>query len=250
LLRIAGMRRVIAIATLVAAALAVAPSVARASGADVVQVEGRTFGGTVVERRPGVLVRIRLDDGSVLTVPWSEVVSMQIGSGPAGLPPPPAPIRAACESLPEHWYGWQTLLVDAGSVVLLALPNAAGVFTYALGTPIVHAAHGKWGTGLGSLGLRVGLPLLLGLTGLMIGSLSPSAGNTPIPVIDGGLIGLTGGMVAASAIDAAWLAWEPVRASGGAKGGGLPPLTVVPMIALPVGSEHGYAKGLGIAGTF
>jgi hypothetical protein len=250
LLRIAGMRRALAITALVAASLAVTPSVARASGADVVQVEGRTFRGTVVESRPRVLVRIRLDDGSVLTVPWSEVVSMQIGSGSVGLPPTPTPPRAPCESQPKQWYGWQTLLVGAGSVILMALPSAVGVFTYALGPPIVHTAHGRWATGLGSFGLRVGLPFLLGLSGLMIGALSPSASNNPGAIIEGGILGLAGGMVAASAIDAAWLAWEPVRASDGATSGRLPPLTVIPMIALPVGSEHGYARGLGIAGTF
>ncbi len=246
------MRAGFPIAALVAAALAGAPSVARASGPDEVRVGGRTYRGTVQESRPGVLVRIRLDDGSTLTVPWSEVVSLQIGSGPAGLPPTPRrpADRDPCESRPKHWYGWQLLISDAGSVLLV--PIGVGLVTYAVVPPVMHGLHSQWGSAASSLVLRLGLPPVMAVTGLFVGARAAPASQQDDGewVVMGGLFGLLGGMATAMAIDDSLLAWAPDRTTPLLKTGFDPHLTLVPMIAVPGGPEHGYAKGLGIAGTF
>ncbi len=73
----------------------------------------------------------------------------------------------------RQWYGWQTLLVDAGSVVFIAtaigseesalvLAGTAGFFA---GGPIVHAAHGHGGKAWGSFGLRAGASVGLAFVG-------------------------------------------------------------------------------------
>lgn len=72
-----------------------------------------------------------------------------------------------------RWYGWQSMIVDA-SAVLLSLPLAVrdtkmyllfgfvGPPAYGVGAPIVHFAHHNVPQGLGSLGLRLGAPPLVG----------------------------------------------------------------------------------------
>lgn len=70
----------------------------------------------------------------------------------------------------SRWYGWQTLATDAAGIGLLfaagASPENSGVLigvgapVLILGAPAVHVAHGKWGTGALSLGIRVGVILV------------------------------------------------------------------------------------------
>jgi len=85
----------------------------------------------------------------------------------------------------ERWYGWQILLVD-GLNFLVLLPVSAGIAShrgavgvgatglvigamgYALGGPIVHAAHGEFRMSALSLGLRAGLPLVTGFVGAAV----------------------------------------------------------------------------------
>src|SRR5579871_4651281 len=102
----------LASAALLVVLAASAPAAARAGGPDVVQVGGGSFRGTIVETRPGVHVRLRLDDGSEVTVPWSEVVAID-GSAPPRVrtTPPPSPPAPSTEGT-ERWYGWQTLAAD------------------------------------------------------------------------------------------------------------------------------------------
>jgi hypothetical protein len=67
----------------------------------------------------------------------------------------------------QHWYGWQTLLVDGAALAAITSVAAfdrgshtggavvlGGLGAYAFGAPIVHATHGHWGTAFGSFGLR------------------------------------------------------------------------------------------------
>ena len=70
---------------------------------------------------------------------------------------------------PSASYGWQIGLVD-GASILLFLSGAGsdnestgmlGIGGYLLGGPMVHSGHGHHGRALGSLALRVGLPVLL-----------------------------------------------------------------------------------------
>jgi hypothetical protein len=75
----------------------------------------------------------------------------------------------------SRWYGWQIMIADAVAAGLIVQSigspanvsetrqnlGGVGFGTYALGGPIVHWAHGRVGTGFGSLGLRVGFPFAL-----------------------------------------------------------------------------------------
>lgn len=156
--------------------------------------------------------------------------------------PAEAPADAPADApAPTHWYGYQTLAVD-GAALALTIPAMAssssgqqGGFaiasslTYGLGGPIVHFSHGAIGKGFANLGLRVGMPLVLGAIGGLLGAAAyhpppASACNSssddfcglgqalgPIGAIAegsaiGGLIGIGG----AIAVDAAVLAREPV----------------------------------------
>jgi hypothetical protein len=245
------MRPSIAATALLGCALLGMASVAHASGSDVVQVKGRTFRGTVVATRPGVLVRIRLDDGTEVTAPWSEVVTIDGEPLPPATAPKPGPKPAT--ELPRHWYGWQTLLVDAGSLALMPLAGA-GIVTYAVGPAIVHAAHGRAGPALASILLRTSMPLLLGVFGVALAdpapSNPPSNGIAAGPIF-GGLAGLVLGALGAMAIDDAVLAWEPGKVPTPATGSGASPgVMMVPKITLTGDAEHGRAGWVGIGGTF
>lgn len=125
------------------------------------------------------------------------------------------------------WYGWQTLILDGAStttgLLLMSSSNdtlidAGGAIIlggYALGGPIVHWSNGQVGKGFASLGLRVGAPLVTGLTGALLGG-AFSGGcsdgwcdNSGIAV--GAFLGTLGGAVAAIVIDAAVLARKTVN---------------------------------------
>jgi hypothetical protein len=109
----------------------------------------------------------------------------------------------------SEWYGWQTLIIDGVAVASLPLayyspPVIIGSLTaYTLGPPIVHLAHGKVGTAFGSLGLRVGMPLVGAFVGQFFGH-TGEWGNTGAYV--GGLVGAIGAQV----IDATVLTFEDV----------------------------------------
>jgi hypothetical protein len=134
---------------------------------------------------------------------------------------PPNDTRNA-EPERERWYGWQTLSVDAlpaglfvGALVSKGETQVqfwgTGALTFALGGPLVHVLHDRPLAGLGSLGLRVGLPVLGMAIGLPFASLNPCPDlpgtrcerTTATPLIVGGLVGLAG----ASALDAGFLAY-------------------------------------------
>jgi hypothetical protein len=126
--------------------------------------------------------------------------------------PPPA------EDTATRWYGWQTLIADGGSfaLALLALHQAntsaekpliiASAALYLAGAPTVHFVHGNVPEGIGDVLYRGGIPAAAGLLGAVIGG----AGTNSIGGgVYGGLIGVVAGGVAASTIDAIWLASEP-----------------------------------------
>jgi len=83
--------------------------------------------------------------------------------------------------VPTDWYGYQTLASDGAALGLLVagLTSSersgmawAGVATYALGAPVVHASHGNWGSGGKSLLLRTGSPIVGCAVGAMVGILA------------------------------------------------------------------------------
>jgi hypothetical protein len=119
----------------------------------------------------------------------------------------------------RRWYGWQTLITDsAGLAMLFAATTtsnntgswlAASGLTYSLGGPIVHWAHGNGGKGAASLGLRLGLPVGLGLLGFAAGSAMSGGKGYGGAVL--GVFGFVAGFPAAIAIDSAALAREDVE---------------------------------------
>ena len=145
----------------------------------------------------------------------------------------------------KRWYGGPILVTDGiayGSIALgfgvwetapVAIP--IGVLTYALGGPIVHMAHGNWGRSAISMGVRVASPIV----GLAIGA---NAQNSNYDDSSGGgdraealLGGVFVGMLAATLVDAALIAYEPVSESP----------TVAPTVSL--GKDHAF---IGATGTF
>lgn len=159
----------------------------------------------------------------------------------------PAPRRA--------WYGWQILLADGGGQTLafalgVTLANyreagmiagATGLATYALGGPSVHFAHGNVGKGFGSLGLRVGLPVVGVAAGVALG-----CGLSEDQYFCGfwGFPGFIVGAFSAIAIDAGALAYDEVpREETARRSRGLMSLAVLPL-ASPDGG------GLSVKGAF
>jgi hypothetical protein len=139
-----------------------------------------------------------------LALVWSILVGVG-GVAEAQTAAPPA----------RDWYGYQTLIVDALSCSLLvygvASSNAdatyGGYAAYLLGAPIVHLAHEQAAPLLGSLGLRLIVPVVfLGLVALANGGDSHSGDSRADPAFNRTLIGL--GLAIPVAIDAAFLAWK------------------------------------------
>lgn len=103
--------------------------------------------------------------------------------GPSDPSSPAAPSAAVEPHRPTHWYGYQTLAMD-GAALAFAIPGMMGSsgagqglgiasgLTYTLGAPIVHFAHGHVDKGFADIGLRLGLPALLGFVGGLIGEAS------------------------------------------------------------------------------
>lgn len=185
-------------------------------------------------------------EGSVPPAPSVDLLSLPIPDPPASrAPTPPSDPITPRES--TRWYGWQTVIVDGASVALLfpaaASKNAglqstlltASVGGYFLGAPFVHALHGSPGRALGSLGLRVGAPLV----GIALGSSLENCQNDSEEPnycgFSGAVIGGVVGILSAIVIDSAALARETVHEQ--------PKLT--PM----VGSTKGRTW-IGVAGQF
>jgi hypothetical protein len=161
----------------------------------------------------------------------------------------------------ERWYGWQTLAADAVPATLLVAGVAlddgtspslygAAALTFVVGGPVIHAVHDHAGKALGSLGLRLALPVV----GVVIGS-SVAPPLNPCPALPGGeceesdstpvLLGGVFGMTAASIIDSALLAYEAETPAAERRRLATPSLRATPTFAI---SETGARVGL--VGTF
>lgn len=130
------------------------------------------------------------------------------------------------EELPRHWYGWQTLTVDAVPIALFlaAVPAEGqaeidlmgiGGLAFAIGGPVLHLAHRRPGFAGASLGIRLGLPI----AGSLIGAISSKCEPQPYQDPDDGCtvttryayLGAMVGVFSASILDASLFAFEPVR---------------------------------------
>ncbi len=161
-----------------------------------------------------------------ITIACAPTGAAAAGTAPTPPPPPaivmmPAPTYRAPARTEHTWYGWQTLIVDAAVLVtsLALAPVGDGeasaatfLIGYPLGGPIVHWANGEVGRGFGSLGLRVGAPLVLGIAGAGLGFAVGDCGNAGCngPIV-GAATGVVAGYVAAIVIDSAVLARKTVQ---------------------------------------
>lgn len=169
---------------------------------------------------------------------------------PPSLSPAKGQISSTAPQEPrQEYYGWQVMLADAASLALLFNDEGTwlGVGGYALGGPIVHAAHGNVGSTLASAGLRAGLPVLGFFAGVILVEQDSHCGEEEYDCDDGfaalgaGLALGALGVVSAVAIDWLALGWDD-RPASPASGRSL---VVVPQVGV---SENGAS--LGVLGRF
>jgi hypothetical protein len=136
----------------------------------------------------------------------------------------PAPPRSVME--PERaWYGWQLLINDFVALGTIGGAAVAGVhgsdayaviipaaIVYDLGGPTIHWLHQRKAIAGASFGIRAGVPLVGVLFGAVVGSCGDDGSTAAKCRSRGAGYGALGGFAAATAIDAAGLAWDaPVR---------------------------------------
>jgi hypothetical protein len=129
------------------------------------------------------------------------LVSVPAFADPPGLTEPaPSPSTPAVDS-----YRLEVFALDAGVTVALVAGNRNGgvvglaLTTYLLGAPILHLMHDRPGTAVASAGLRIGLPLVVGLLGAR--AFADSRDPDSDGPIAGAALGVMGGAITASAID-------------------------------------------------
>lgn len=123
----------------------------------------------------------------------------------------PAPQRPKIE-----WYGAPILIADAAALASTlaigalsrgnswGLGAGVGLTAYTVAGPVVHWANRQVGPGFGSLALRVGTPLSCAFWGVLAGQLLyPNADGAET----GAMVGAALGVVVASVVDSAVLAY-------------------------------------------
>jgi hypothetical protein len=190
------------------------------------------------------------------TMGWAERARAEPPQATLVRPEPVHDQTATTTGTQQEWYGSHTLAADAipASLFLLTIPVdndseagfwGAGAFTFAVGAPAVHVAHGRPWTALGSLGLRLSVPIVGMFFGAQIDGSMPLKCSAMMDcemsttyLTAGGLIGAA----AVSAIDASLLAFERVPEREVAAS---PAVTLSPVVAL---TERGGR--LGLLGSF
>ena len=163
-----------------------------------------------------------------------------------------------------RWYGWQTLISDGTSLLLVPLLGtriASGetvayvaVGGYLLGAPVVHLAHGRPGMAAASLGLRVVMPL----AGALVGAgLERCRGD--LCGLGGALVGGALGVISATVIDAAALTHETVadedeprdaRTTSTGRSATHAPAPKSVAVTPAIGPRSGGGFDVGVGGTF
>ena len=159
---------------------------------------------------------------SALAVVAAALCTSGVARADDDAPPPSSPAHTT----ETQWYGWQTLLVDAGTLGLAAAASqanggvsaAVGIGGYALGGPLVHALHGRGDVAGIDIAVRVGAPLVAGAIGYGVG-VATFQGCAPQEWfcgrdwsgIGGAAVGVLVGGLGAVIFDAAALGRERVR---------------------------------------
>ncbi len=133
--------------------------------------------------------------------------------------PPPVLDNAPNPAKERVGYGLHTLAVDglALGLVVMAVTTESSAFgtlaamSYVLGGPLVHNAHGQTGKAFGSLGIRVGAPVVGAGIGMALDDCDSGDGGCSGAM--GGALGLILGFGAAIALDAAVLARKDAPAA-------------------------------------
>jgi hypothetical protein len=144
---------------------------------------------------------------------------------------------------PTESYGAPIYLADGAALVTMTVGiskssttvGGIGIAMYALGGPIVHLAHGEPLRAVGSLAMRAVLPPLLGLAGYGLGKVVGGSGSDWYVLLLG--VGLLGGIVTTSILDATYLAKREVKTSSSWR--------VTPTVAIDAKSLHA-----GLFGSF
>ena len=166
--------------------------------------------------------------GTARAESWEDPEGDVAPSVPASPLVPTQPVVARAQwarvRQPRPWYGHEVLIADAVTASLtglgLGLANAnkdphgqvavLGFSSYVLSAPIIHGVHERWGMATASLSLRFFTPLVGLLVGASTGTCPQNEGGDvafcgSAAAVDAGLLG---GMVLASAIDAALFSYE------------------------------------------
>ena len=196
----------------------------------------------------GTSARARADEPATPTSPPATPTSPPATpTSPPAVVPSPRQVEREEET---SWYGWQTLIADGTS--LLVLPIVAGVTQspglggvavggYFLAPPFIHGAHGRWTMFAASLGLRVGMPVVGGLLGAA--AQGDCGGDLCIPV--GAAIGVAVGVLGAVALDASLLSYETVEYDPRYGGQPTKPSHVAWSPTIAPRKEGGFTLGLG-----
>lgn len=149
---------------------------------------------------------------------------------PATKPPPAEPLAPATATATEpvrDWYGWQLLINDFVALGSLGAAAVAGVegktaiavvvpvaLVYDLGGPTIHWLHGRKSIAGASLGVRIGVPFVGVMAGAAIAGCGNDKGSAATTCRSQGAgYGALFGFAAATAIDAAFLAWDAPRST-------------------------------------
>ena len=138
---------------------------------------------------------------------------------PVNAPPPPI-MAPPVELLETEGYRSQIIVADVVSLVLAASESKVGLsvagLTYLLGGPIIHNVHGQKARVVGSLALRLSLPLIGAVGGRALANSRTTCTESIRLFCDddadiaGLFFGFSAGVLAAMIIDTAAIA-RPVR---------------------------------------
>jgi hypothetical protein len=122
---------------------------------------------------------------------------------PLALPPPPFEDPPFQMIKDRQWFSGQVLLADSAVLGLSLILDAKLVLAFPFAAPIVHVANGDTSGAVGSFLLHAGAPI----TGLVIGVAASDGCEGSLCPLGYMYVGFALGTIAATVIDAAFLAY-------------------------------------------